>query len=65
MAWGRMYSNSTVVSVPYDSSNREELVEWLRSNGRGEVELHPGPDGSAKVLFEFEDDATMFSLKWS
>lgn len=64
MSWGRMYSNSTVVSVSNDPSVVEEMTEWVRSNSRGEVEIHPVPVGIAKVLFEFEDDAIFFTLKW-
>ena len=65
MGMGRMYSNSTVVVVPYHPHNATEMLEWLKNNGRGEVEVQPNYLGVARVLFEFSDDATMFSLKWS
>ena len=65
MAWVRTYSNSTVVSVPYNPYNAAEIRDWLVNYCRGEVEVHPEPLGVARVLFEFQDDATMFTLRWS
>lgn len=64
VSWGRMYSNSTVVTVPYHPYNATEIRDWLMNYSRGEVEVHPEPLGVARVLFEFEDDATMFTLRW-
>lgn len=60
----RTYANSTVVCVPYHDRN-EAIIEWCKDNTCGEVEIHPISDGMARVLFEFSEEAVLFSLKWS
>jgi hypothetical protein len=59
------YNNSTVVKLGKSKTDFLEMEQWLLENCTGEAELHMGGGGfGPRVLFEKEEDATLFALRW-
>lgn len=69
MGMGRLYANSSVVRLPHLTNpyldETTDMVKWCKKNSRGEVEFQPSVVFGLTVLFEYADDASFFSLKWS
>lgn len=54
------------IRIPYDHpASWAELYHWCKENCQGEFRGNPKFGIVSGIVFEKEEDAIMFSLKWS
>lgn len=64
----RTYKNSTVIKLPgfrtLGIADIDRIADWCKQNTRGDIEFIPSGTFGLDVLFEVEEEAALFALRW-